>query len=155
MNYHFVIEKNSRGRQNAFSRGYDKPKLDISASLLSCIPPVLHPPLSVSPPVQHTRTSCSPTVIHSSCPVSLQWSCIPQCVCILRQTVCLGGGKAIYGITCLQNACAYWDWKSAWGGIHGTSVADPEWFIPDPDPAFNFPSSGSGSNLYYLIFKYI
>ena len=23
------------------------------------------------------------------------------------------------------------------------SVADPEWFIPDPDPALNFPSSGS------------
>ena len=24
------------------------------------------------------------------------------------------------------------------------SVADPEWFIPDPDPAFAFQSSGSG-----------
>ena len=24
-----------------------------------------------------------------------------------------------------------------------TSVADPEWFILDPDPALNFPSSGS------------
>ena len=23
------------------------------------------------------------------------------------------------------------------------SVVDPEWFIPDPDPALNFPSSGS------------
>ena len=31
-----------------------------------------------------------------------------------------------------------------------SSVADPEWFIPDPDPALNFPSSESGYNLYYL-----
>ena len=34
------------------------------------------------------------------------------------------------------------------------SVADPEWFIPDPDPALNFWSSrsrfGSGSNPFYL-----
>ena len=32
--------------------------------------------------------------------------------------------------------------------IHATpliSVVDPEWFIPDPDPALNFPRSGSGS----------
>ena len=30
----------------------------------------------------------------------------------------------------------------------GWSVADPEWFIPDP--ASNFSSSGSGSNPFYL-----
>ena len=30
------------------------------------------------------------------------------------------------------------------------SVVYPKWFIPDPDPAFNFPSSGSGSKPYYL-----
>ena len=29
-----------------------------------------------------------------------------------------------------------------------SSVLDPKLFIPDPDPASNFPSSGSGSNLY-------
>ena len=28
------------------------------------------------------------------------------------------------------------------------SVLDPKLFIPDPDPASNVPSSGSGSNLY-------
>ena len=28
------------------------------------------------------------------------------------------------------------------------SVVDPKLFIPDPDPALNFPSSGS--NLYYI-----
>ena len=36
-----------------------------------------------------------------------------------------------------------------------SSVADPEWFIPEPDPVLNFKSSGSrfgsGSNQYYLI----
>ena len=37
-------------------------------------------------------------------------------------------------------ALAWWIWVC-------TSVVDPEWFIldldPDPDPALNFPSSGS------------
>ena len=32
--------------------------------------------------------------------------------------------------------------------VKSVSVADPEWFIPDPDPATNFLSSGS--NPYYL-----
>ena len=44
-------------------------------------------------------------------------------------------------------------WKNApkWRQSHKclkTSVVDPKWFIPDPDPTLNFPSSGSGSNLY-------
>ena len=30
-------------------------------------------------------------------------------------------------------------------------VADSEWFIPDPDPALDFPCSGSRSNPYNLI----
>ena len=29
--------------------------------------------------------------------------------------------------------------------IGKTSVVDPKLFIPDPDPALNFPSSGSGT----------
>ena len=28
-------------------------------------------------------------------------------------------------------------------GVVKNSVVDPEWFIPDPDLALNFPSSGS------------
>ena len=48
------------------------------------------------------------------------------------------------------------------GSSQKSSVVDPEWFIPDPDPALNFPSPGSrqrfrihadpdpGSNLCYL-----
>ena len=36
------------------------------------------------------------------------------------------------------------------GSSQKSSVVDPEWFIPDPDPALNFPSSGSGSNPCYL-----
>ena len=32
--------------------------------------------------------------------------------------------------------------------VKSVNVADPEWFIPDPDPATNFLSSGS--NPYYL-----
>ena len=28
--------------------------------------------------------------------------------------------------------------------LYNCSVADPEWFIPDPDPALNYPSSGAG-----------
>ena len=34
----------------------------------------------------------------------------------------------------MQNSCN--------GIITASSVADPELFIPDPDPALNFPSSG-------------
>ena len=32
-----------------------------------------------------------------------------------------------------------------------TSVVDPKLFIPDPDPAFNFPSSGFGSRQKFRI----
>ena len=32
-----------------------------------------------------------------------------------------------------------------------SSVVDPKWFIPDPDPALNFPSSGSGSRQKFRI----
>ena len=32
-----------------------------------------------------------------------------------------------------------------------TSVVDPKLFIPDPDPALNFPSSGSGSRQKFRI----
>ena len=31
------------------------------------------------------------------------------------------------------------------------STVDPKWFIPDPDPALNFPSSGSGSRQKFRI----
>ena len=34
-----------------------------------------------------------------------------------------------------------WDFLN--GTSAGTSVVDPKLFIPDPDPALNFPSSGS------------
>ena len=40
--------------------------------------------------------------------------------------------------TCLQDCC------SSELSLK-VSVVDPEMFIPDPDPAFNVPSSGSGS----------
>ena len=42
-------------------------------------------------------------------------------------------------------------WRQASPDTQNTlnySVADLEWFIPDSDPALNFRSSGSGSNLY-------
>ena len=32
------------------------------------------------------------------------------------------------------------------GSSQKSSVVDPEWFIPDPDPALNFPSSGYKQN---------
>ena len=32
-----------------------------------------------------------------------------------------------------------------------SSVVDPEWIIPDPDPALNFPNSGSGSRQKFRI----
>ena len=32
-----------------------------------------------------------------------------------------------------------------------SSVVDPKLFIPDPDPALNFPSSGSGSRQKFRI----
>ena len=34
-------------------------------------------------------------------------------------------------------------YKNFWIYIPVSSVVDPEWLIPDPDPALNFPSSGS------------
>ena len=45
-------------------------------------------------------------------------------------------------------------WAAPWFCSYICSVADPEWFIPDPDQALNFKSSwsrfGSRSNPYYL-----
>ena len=35
--------------------------------------------------------------------------------------------------------------------IQKISVVDPKLFIPDPDPALNFPSSGSGSRQKFRI----
>ena len=34
-------------------------------------------------------------------------------------------------------------YKNFWIYIPVSSVVVPEWLIPDPDPALNFPSSGS------------
>ena len=47
-----------------------------------------------------------------------------------------------------------WDFRIFWITASTStlkcSAADPDWFIPDLDPALNFLSSGSGSNPYYL-----
>ena len=39
--------------------------------------------------------------------------------------------------------CLSWTATEVIRGFNKISVADPEWFIPDLDPALNFPSSGS------------
>ena len=57
----------------------------------------------------------------------------------------------INGGGCFPPSSSCTQFSTSSGMLQKSSFVDPEWFIPDPDPALNFPSSGSGSRQKFRI----